>query len=150
MNSASMTVKAGYYTPMLHVKSIEESMRFYSLLGFETVDEMGEGGRLGWARMHCEGGALMFLLAEEPMDASRQAVLFALYCPDLPALREQLLANGVQAPAIHYPDYMPSGALTLQDPDGYVVSINHWSEKEHALWEEERKTRIAAPGNVLP
>jgi hypothetical protein len=61
-----MIPKAGYYTPLLHVNSIEESMRFYDLLGFETIDQMGELGRLGWARMHCEGGALMFLRAEEP------------------------------------------------------------------------------------
>jgi len=33
-----MTPKAAYYTPLLHVNSIEVSMRFYPLLGFETVD----------------------------------------------------------------------------------------------------------------
>ena len=139
-----MTVNVGYYTPLLHVKSIEESMRFYKLLGFDTVDQMGEGGRLGWARMHCEGGAIMFLTAEEPVDASKQTVLFAMYTPDLPALREHLLANGVNAPPITYPDYMPSGAIHLLDPDGYMISVNHWSDKEHATWEQERKIRIAA------
>jgi hypothetical protein len=40
-------------------------MRFYPLLGFELIDQMGESDRLGWARMHCEDGALMFLRAEE-------------------------------------------------------------------------------------
>jgi hypothetical protein len=139
-----MTVKAGYCTPLLHVKSIEESMRFYALLGFETVDKMGEGGCLGWARMHCEGGAVMFLTAEERVDPSKQGVLFALYTANLPGLREHLLANGVNAPAITYPDYMPSGAIHLLDPDGYMVSVNHWGEAEHTKWEKERKTRIAA------
>lgn len=138
-----MPVKAGYCTPLLHVKSIEGSMRFYALLGFETVDKMGESGCLGWARMHCEGGAVMFLTAEEPVDASKQGVLLAMYTPDLPGLREHLLANGVNAPAITYPDYMPSGALHLSDPDGYVVSVNHWGDEEHATWEKERKNRIA-------
>lgn len=52
-----MIPKAGYYTPLLHANSIEESMRFYVLLGFETIDQMREQGRLGWARMHCAGGA---------------------------------------------------------------------------------------------
>jgi len=139
-----MTVNVGYYTPLLHVKSIEESMRFYALLGFETVDQMGESGCLGWARMHCEGSAIMFLTAEEPVDASKQTVLFAMYTPDLPALREHLLANGVNAPPITYPDYMPSGAIHLLDPDGYMISVNQWSDVEHTKWERERKIRIAA------
>jgi len=84
-----MIPKAGYYTPLLHVNSIEESTRFYALLGFETIDQMGERGRLGWARMHCEGGALMFLRAEEPHFPKKKfEVLFAMYTPDLPAFGE--------------------------------------------------------------
>jgi len=49
-----MSVKAGYSTPMLHVAEIEESIRFYELLGFATVDT-DRCKPLGWARMHCEG-----------------------------------------------------------------------------------------------
>ena len=144
-----MTVKAGYVTPMLHVQSVEDSIRFYTLLGFETIDQMGERGHLGWARMHCEGGALMFLLAEDDADAPHdkdapeQAVLFAMYTPDLPAFREHLRAHGVQVPAITYPGYMPSGQLELRDPDGYIISVNHWSKKEHDAWEAERRRRLA-------
>ena len=141
-----MTPKAGYYTPLLHVNSIEESMRFYALLGFETIDQMGERGRLGWARMHCEGGALMFLRAEEPHPPGKKCeVLFAMYTPDLPIFREHLLANGVEVPPITYPEYMPSGSLSITDPDGYMIDIHHWSEKEHDTWESERKLRLAEP-----
>src|SRR5262244_3481334 len=68
----------------------------------------------GWARMHCEGGAVMFLLAEHPANASAQAVPLVLYTPDLPALREHLLANGIDAPPINYPEYMPSGEITIR------------------------------------
>ena len=32
-----MNVKAGYSTPMLHVADIENSIRFYELLGFTTI-----------------------------------------------------------------------------------------------------------------
>ena len=138
-----MTPKAGYYTPLLHVKSIEDSMRFYALLGFETIDQMGEPGHLGWARMHCEGGALMFLLADEPHPGRKCEVLFAMYTEDLPAFREYLLANGVEAPAITYPEYMPSGTLEIVDPDEYILGIHHWSDKEHETWERERKVRLA-------
>jgi hypothetical protein len=142
----AMIPKAGYYTPLLHVNSIEESMRFYALLGFEAIDQMGEHGRLGWARMHCEGGAIMFLRAEEPHPPKKKfEVLFAMYTPDLLAFREHLLASGVQAPAIAYPEYMPSGSLSLVDPDGYIIDIHHWSPNEHDRWENERKIRLVQP-----
>ena len=139
-----MSLKAGWYTPMLHVNSVEESIRFYSLLGFEIVDKMGQAGSHDWARMHCEGGAVMFLLAEEPVQGRNAHVLFAMYTPDLPAFRDQLVSQGVQAPPIQYPPYMPSGTLSLRDPDGYLVEIHHWSDKEHETWDKERNDRIRA------
>ena len=139
-----MAPKAGYCTPMLHVKNVEESVRFYRLLGFEVVDQMGGEGCLGWARLHCEGGALMFLRAEpgHSADPAQQGIMFYLYTPDLNALREHLLANGIKAPSISRPEYMPSGKLALRDPDGYGVLVGHWSHKEQELWERERKLRI--------
>jgi catechol 2,3-dioxygenase-like lactoylglutathione lyase family enzyme len=129
-----MPAKAGYSTPMLHVADVRRSIRFYELLGFELIDVEGDPQCPGWARIHCEGGALMFLLAEEHLNPSAQSILLAMYTPDLPALREHLLANGVEAPPITYPGYMPSGQITLKDPDGYIVGINHWSDKEHDAW----------------
>lgn len=33
-----MTAKVGYSTPLLHVSSVEQSIRFYEQLGFATVD----------------------------------------------------------------------------------------------------------------
>ena len=38
------TTKVRYSTPLLHVKGIEQSIRFYELLGFTTVDT-DNGGR---------------------------------------------------------------------------------------------------------
>src|SRR2546430_7788675 len=99
-----MVPKAGYFTPLLHVMDVRRSIRFYELLGFELIDTEGPPECPCWARMHCEGGAVMFLLAEEPFDPTKHAVLTAMYTPDLPALREHLLANGIAAPAITYPD----------------------------------------------
>src|SRR5437660_5171566 len=90
-----MSVNVGYSTPLLHVADIERSIRFYELLGFATLDT-DRGKPLGWARMHCEGGAVMFLRAEEPVDASAQAVLLYMYTPDLIRLREHLLASGIK------------------------------------------------------
>lgn len=142
-----MVAKAGYFTPLLHVMDVRRSIRFYELLGFELIDLEGPPECPGWARMHCEGGAVMFLLAEEPFDPTnsnsgfasanpetRHALLTAMYTPDLPALREHLLANGIAAPPITRPEYMPSGSMSLRDPDGYIVDIHHWSDTEHQAW----------------
>ncbi len=130
-----MSVKAGYSTPMLHAADIERSIRFYELLGFSTIDT-DRCTPLGWARLHCEGGAVMFLRAEEPVDPAAQAVLLYMYTPDLAGLREHLLANGVKAPPIRYPEYMPSGEILIRDPDGYVVLVAHWGKTEHEAWEK--------------
>jgi catechol 2,3-dioxygenase-like lactoylglutathione lyase family enzyme len=148
-NPSAMLPKAGYSTPMLHVADVARSIRFYELLGLELIDIEGPATCPGWARMHCEGGALMFLLAEEPVDASAQAILLAMYTPDLPALREHLLASGVKVPPITYPGYMPSGQITFADPDGYIVGINHWGDAEHAAWlkaiEQKKKSGALPP-----
>jgi len=130
-----MTAKVGYSTPMLHVAEIEKSIPFYERLGFTTIDT-DRCKPLGWARLHCEGGAVMFLRAEELVDASSQAILLYMYTPDLVALREQLLASGVRVPAIGHPEYMPSGEVCISDPDGYRILIAHWGKAEHEAWEK--------------
>jgi catechol 2,3-dioxygenase-like lactoylglutathione lyase family enzyme len=145
-NFPAMLPKAGYSTPMLHVADVARSIRFYQLLGFELIDIEGPATCPGWARVHCEGGALMFALAEEPVDASVQSVLLVMYAPDLPTLREHLLASGVKAPPITYPGYNPSGQITIPDHDGYLVGINHWGDAEHAAWlkglEQKKKSGV--------
>ena len=135
-----MSVKAGYSTPMLHVAEIERSIRFYELLGFATVDT-DRGKPLGWARLHCEGGAVMFLRAEEPLDASAHAVMLCMYTPDLAGLREQLLASGVKVPPIRYPEYMPSGEFQVSDPDGNFIVVSHWGKSQQEAWEKRIGTK---------
>ena len=66
---------------------------------------------------------LMFARASAPVIASQQAVLFYLYSPNLVALREHLVANGVKVSPISYPDYMPKGEVRIDDPDGYCLLI---------------------------
>ncbi len=132
-----MTVKATYSTPMLHVAEIERSIRFYELLGFTTVDT-DRCSPLGWARMHCEGGAVMFLRgeAEHPLDASAQGIMLYMYTADLVGLREQLLAGGVSVPPIKRQEYMPSGEINITDPDGYRIAVAHWGTAEQQAWEK--------------
>jgi hypothetical protein len=130
-----MTVKAGFSTPMLHVAEIEKSLKFYELLGFETIDT-DRCDPLGWARIHCEGGAIMFLRAEEPIDRARYGTMLCMYTPDLPALHEQLLAAGLNVPPIRCPEYMPSGEIQFSDPDGNSIIISHWGKSEQEAWEK--------------
>jgi hypothetical protein len=111
-------VKVGYSTPMLHVEESERSIRFYERLGFSTIDT-DRGKPLGWARLHCEGGAVMFVRAEEPVDQSpAHAVLLYMYTPDLAGLREQLATAEIKVSPMRYPGYMPSGEICVADPDG--------------------------------
>ena len=130
-----MSTKVGYSTPMLHVAQIERSIRFYELLGFVTIDT-DRAEPLGWARMHCEGGAVMFLRAEKAVDRFSQSVLLYMYTPDLIGLREHLLASGVEVPGIGYPEYMGSGELRIADPDGYTILVGHWGKSEQEAWEK--------------
>lgn len=135
-----MSAKVGYSTPLMHVAEIEKSIHFYELLGFATIDT-DRCNPLGWARLHCEdGSAVMFLRAERPVDASARAFMLYMYTPDLAGLRERLLAGGVNAPPINYPEYMPSGKINIVDPDGYKIEIGHWGKSEQEAWEK----RIAA------
>jgi catechol-2,3-dioxygenase len=143
-------VKAGWVTAMLHVASVEASIKFYELIGFKLIDVDG-CGPLSWARLHCDdGSAIMLLRAEhddrvgQVIEPEKQGIMLILYTEDLPKLREYLLANNVKAPDIAYPDFMPSGSLYLRDPDGYFVSINHWSDKEHQAWLKQREEKRAA------
>jgi len=130
-----MTVKAGYSTPLFHVAEIERSIRFYELLGFVTIDT-DRCTPLGWARIHCDGGTLMFLRADEPLNLAGQGVMLVMYTPDLAGLREQLLAGGVEVPPIQHPEFNPSGTIQITDPDGYAIGISHWGESEQEAWEK--------------
>lgn len=143
-----MTVKAGWSTPLLHVADVERSLRFYGLLGFETIDIELDDETVVWGRAHCEGGALMFLLSDEeehpvPKEPHDRILLY-LYTPDLPALRTQLESAGVETGPISHPIHMRSGELCLSDPDGYVVLIGQWGEEEHTKWEASRQAKREA------
>jgi hypothetical protein len=133
-----MPVKAGYSTPLLQVEDVQRSLRFYALLGFETVDmQTGRNGRVGWARAECSGGALMFVPHEEPPKETRDRFLLYLYTPDLTGLCEQLRAAGIDPGPISRSEYMRSGEICLRDPDGFVVLIGHWGAAEDEAWKSQ-------------
>jgi len=110
--------------PMAHVQDVQRSADFYRLLGMEVRDSLRNSlGVLQWIDLVCEGAQLMLTRASAPVVADQQAVLFYLYSPNLPALREHLLANGVNVSSIAHPQYMPKGEVRVEDPDGYVLLI---------------------------
>ena len=109
---------------MAHVADVQRSADFYQLLGMEMRNRLkNPQGQLQWAWLEQKGAQLMVSRASEPVIAGQQAVLFYLYSPDLVALREHLLANGLKVSGISYPEYMPKGEICVNDPDGYCLLI---------------------------
>jgi catechol 2,3-dioxygenase-like lactoylglutathione lyase family enzyme len=115
---------------MIHVADVERSAAFYRLLGFDVGNRVPAEGPMHWAWLHApnapdwkRGPNLMLTRTGRPIDAGAQDVLFYLYAAELPALRDQLLAAGITAGAISYPEYLPRGEFRVQDPDGYVLMI---------------------------
>ena len=138
-----MNARAVYLTTMLHVADVRRSIDFYRLLGLELTDLEGESTCPVWARMHSEGGDLMLLLEETPMEGVQRPFSLYLYTDELVALREHLLASGIEVSEISRPDYMKSGEISMADPDGYGLFIGQWGTAEHRHWERARRERLA-------
>jgi hypothetical protein len=86
----------------------------------------------------------MLARSNEPATPPEDRFLLYLYTPDLPTLRTQLAAKGVDVGATSYPEYMPSGESCVQDPDGYRILIGHWGEQEHEAWKRRCEERHAS------
>jgi catechol 2,3-dioxygenase-like lactoylglutathione lyase family enzyme len=116
--------------PMVHVADVERSATFYRLLGFEIGNRVPGSGPMHWAWLYAPAAAnwkrgpnLMLTRSDRAIDAAAQDVLFYLYAADLPALRNSLLSNGIDAGEIAYPDYLPNGEFRVRDPDGYTLMV---------------------------
>lgn len=128
--STTETAPISGLVPMIHVGDVERSAEFYRLLGFEIGNYVPPAGPMHWAWLYApkaadwkRGPNLMLTRSACPIDASAQEVLFYLYAVDLKSLRSRLLAKGVKAGEISYPDYLPNGEFRVQDPDGYTLMI---------------------------
>lgn len=116
--------------PMIHVADIERSAAFYRLLGFEIGNFVPREGPMTWAWLYApkapdwkRGPNLMLTRDARPTNPDGPDVLLYLYAADLVALRDELLAAGITANRIKYPDYLPDGEFRIDDPDGYIVMI---------------------------
>ena len=113
--------------PMAHVTDVAASAGFYEILGFETAGSFTPPGEAGpsWVSLRSGAAGLMLARAPEPVVAARQAVLFYVYCADVGAMRERVVAAGLAPGPIATPFYNPRGEFRLVDPDGYVVMVTH-------------------------
>jgi catechol 2,3-dioxygenase-like lactoylglutathione lyase family enzyme len=108
-----------------HVADVQRSIAFYAGLGFTVSKRVVPPAQSTpvWAWLESDKANLMVGLADSPVDASQQAVLFYLYFDDLRRTHEALRAGGYSPGAIHTPFYMPGGECRLEDPDGYVLML---------------------------
>ena len=113
--------------PMAHVQSVPRSIAFYRKLGFEVGNTFQPDGAAEptWAWLRRNGAHVMLARASHPVDAAEQAVLFYLYCDDVPAMRVALERERVDVGEIQHPFYAPRGEFRATDPDGYVLMITH-------------------------
>ncbi|MCC6409057.1 MAG: hypothetical protein IT453_17990 [Planctomycetes bacterium] len=127
--------------PYAHVTDVERSLAFYEQLGLARGDTLtGSAGKLVWGSLHRGAARLFLALADGPIAAGEQAVLFYFHTDDVRGLREHLLACGVRDGGpfvgrpeplhprgvlfdLKFPHYMPAGELRVHDPDGYVLLI---------------------------
>lgn len=109
----------------VHVASVERSIKFYADLGFRvanTVMSHDESAPV-WAWLESEKANLMVGLADGPVDATQQAILFYLYFDNIKQTYTALADLGHSPGEIKYPFYMPGGECRLEDPDGYVLML---------------------------
>lgn len=108
--------------PFVHVRDVRRSIDFYYHLGFTVTSVYTYRGDPAWAELSSHGAVLM-VTTGEPIDQADQGILFYLYSSNLAALREQLLAAGIDAGEIADGTPGPREQLQLVDPDGYVLMV---------------------------
>ncbi len=109
--------------PFVRVKDVERSVAFYHHLGFIPQSVYSYRDHLAWASLESEGAEIMFEGGADPVDPDRDGVLFYLYSNDLAALREQLLAAGIEAGEVEDGSPGPREEMRVVDPDGFVLMI---------------------------
>ena len=70
----------------------------------------------------------MLTLADAPIDAGAQAVVFWLYAPDLEGFHAHLTEAGVGPGPIVDGAPGPPREFRLEDPDGYVLMVSRGDE----------------------
>ena len=117
--------------PMLPVRDVERSLEFYRLLGFAVGNRAPHEGAMTWAWLYApnapdwrRGPNLMLISGiEREISPAGTGILLYVYASDLAGLRTELLSAGEDPGPIKYPEYLPKGEFSVQDPDGYCLMI---------------------------
>jgi catechol 2,3-dioxygenase-like lactoylglutathione lyase family enzyme len=141
------------HVPMAHVNNVDQSIEFYTLLGFRCDSRFSdENGQTYYAAMRSDQAEIMLTRASGPVDSAQQAVLFYMYADDVQGLRKHLLDSGLvdagRVPGerkmgdpdkpipvgmavfdITHPFYMKEGEVRVHDPDGYVILIGQMERR---------------------
>ncbi len=122
-----MTIPFHSLIPLIHVRSVPASVAFYGKLGFELAySHKGESEKeMSWALVRSGGAQVMLALATEPVVASQQRVVIALYVSDVDAKHKEIVAAGVKAGPVEKPFFRPRGHFRIEDPDGYVINVTY-------------------------
>lgn len=120
-----MAVQTREIVAFVHVASVSRSIEFYADLGFRVKNSVVPPGHAGpvWAWLESGAASLMVGLADEPVDASRQAILFYLYVESIAQAHAGLVERGHAPGPVRHPPHLPRGECRLEDPDGYVLMI---------------------------
>ena len=115
---------------MLPVSDVERSAAFYAHLGFRVGNRVPRTGAMHWAWLFSPtasdwrlGPNLMLSRGNGVPDAQAHPVVLYLYAGQLAALRDQLVAAGLEPGPIEFPDYLPLGECFLKDPDGHHIYL---------------------------
>src|SRR4249919_2608987 len=109
--------------PFVHVEDVERSIAFYYHLGFIVESMYKYRGSPVWAALRSDGAELMVSTDGDSIDPAGQGVLFYLYSTNLAALREQLVAEGIDVGEIVDGTPAPREQMQMTDPDGYVLMV---------------------------
>ena len=119
-----MSWKVVELVPLAYVAEVERSLAFYCKLGL-AVSGRTQDGNIDFAGLRIEDGRTVLMLSrgQKKLLPHQQRVIFYLYTRDLKALRERLVADGIEVSPIVKREYMERGEVELKDPDGYTVLI---------------------------
>lgn len=116
--------------PLLNVEDVGASLTFYQrALGADVENDWQSEGRVRWARIRFDGGAMMLNQPDGASSRERRSrnefsdVVLYLMCDDAPGLHQRLESSGLPVGPIREEDY-GNYEFALRDPDGYVIRFS--------------------------
>ena len=115
--------------PLLNCNDVAAAKKFYSSLGFETLNTWEPDGKLAWCLIEFKGAPLMLQQAKDVKVGGADVEIY-IVCEDIVEIREQWLKKGIKVSKIHDAFY-GMRQMFVRDPDGRVIcfeSVNRESQ----------------------